>query len=51
MKTIPTALQAHYASGGTTLATLWKITRADGIVFGFTDHDAPIPFGDRKSVV
>lgn len=45
MKTIPAGLQAHYASGSTTLATLWKIIRADGEVFGFTDHDEPIPFG------
>lgn len=45
MKTIPIALQAHYESGSTTLAMIWKITRTDGLVFGFTDHDEPIPFG------
>ena len=26
-------------------AQLWKITRADGTVFGFTDHDAAVSFG------
>jgi uncharacterized phage protein (TIGR02218 family) len=44
VKTIPIALQAHYESGATTLATLWKITRTDGEVFGFTDHDAAITY-------
>src|SRR5690606_1082664 len=23
----------------------WKITRADGVSFGFTDHDRPLAFG------
>jgi uncharacterized phage protein (TIGR02218 family) len=32
----------------TTLATLWKITRADGEIFTFTDHDEDILYlGDR----
>ena len=42
---ISVALAAHYASGSTTLARLWKITRADGQVFGFTDHDAALSYG------
>jgi uncharacterized phage protein (TIGR02218 family) len=42
---IPVALAAHYASGSTTLARLWKITRLDGVVYGFTDHDAALSFG------
>lgn len=41
---IPIALQQHYDSGSTTLALLWKLTRRDGQVFGFTDHDRPITF-------
>jgi uncharacterized phage protein (TIGR02218 family) len=45
LKTIPIALQAHYSSGGTSLARLWKITRTDERVFGFTDHDEDIPYG------
>ena len=26
-------------------ALCWRVERADGEVFGFTDHDAPITFG------
>jgi uncharacterized phage protein (TIGR02218 family) len=39
MKALPTGLQAHLDSGVTTLCWCWKIERADGVVFGFTDHD------------
>jgi uncharacterized phage protein (TIGR02218 family) len=39
VKTIPAGLQAHYETGTTTLATLWKVTRKDTTVYGFTDHD------------
>ena len=42
MKTLTPAFQAHLASGTTTLCWCWKITRGDGLVFGFTDHDAPL---------
>lgn len=41
---IPAPLQAHLDSGSTSLAMLWKLTRRDGQVFGFTDHDQPITF-------
>lgn len=44
MKVIPIALANHYASGGTSLARVWKITRTDGQVFGLTDHDDDIAF-------
>lgn len=45
MKTgISAELEAHYASGAETTARLWKLTRRDGEVFGFTDHDAPITY-------
>lgn len=44
MKTLPTALEAHFASGTTTLSWCWRITRADGQVFGFTDHDRALTF-------
>jgi uncharacterized phage protein (TIGR02218 family) len=44
MKVTSAELLAHYASGATTLATLWKIERADGQVLTFTDHDEPITF-------
>ena len=45
MKTLPAALQAHLDSGTTTLAWCWRIERADGVVFGFTDHDRELEFG------
>ncbi len=44
MKTISAELAAHYAGNAHTLARLWKITRRDGEVFGFTDHDAAITY-------
>jgi uncharacterized phage protein (TIGR02218 family) len=34
----------HLAGGVTTLATCWKILRADGAVLGFTDHDRALVF-------
>lgn len=39
MKSLPTGLQAHLDDGTTTLAWCWRIERADGAIFGFTDHD------------
>ena len=45
MKSLSPALQAHLDDGTTTLAWCWKITRADGASFGFTDHDRPLAFG------
>jgi uncharacterized phage protein (TIGR02218 family) len=44
MKTFPAGLQTHLDSGTTTLAWCWKITRRDGAVFGFTDHDLALTF-------
>lgn len=39
MKSITAALDAHLAKTSTTLATCWKVTRTDGEIFSFTDHD------------
>ncbi|RVU21777.1 DUF2163 domain-containing protein [Methylobacterium oryzihabitans] len=39
MKTLPPDLAASLASGITTLAWCWIVTRRDGVRFGFTDHD------------
>ncbi len=39
MKTISASLKNHLQQDVTTLATCWKITRRDGTVMGFTDHD------------
>ena len=35
---------AHLASGHTTVARCWTLSRADGQVMGFTDHDEDILF-------
>jgi hypothetical protein len=39
MKTASVGLASHLAGTLTTLATCWKVTRLDGQVFGFTDHN------------
>jgi len=46
MRAIPEALAERLASGVTTLAHVWRITRRDEAVFGFTDHDQPLVFDD-----
>jgi len=33
------ALHAHLATGATTLCRAWIVTRKDGTIMGFTDHD------------
>ena len=45
MKSLSPALQAHLDDGTTTQAWCWQITRADGVVLGFTDHDRTLSFG------
>src|SRR5262245_57555259 len=45
MKTLPAGLQDHLDTGVTTLCWCWKLTRADGAVMGFTDHDEDVVFG------
>ena len=44
MKQLDPALQAHLDDGTTTLSWCWRITRADGVSFGFTDHDRALSF-------
>ena len=46
MIAISPELQARLDAGATTLCWCWRVERADGAVFGFTDHDAPVVFGD-----
>lgn len=46
MKALSPDLQAHLDDGTTTLSWCWRITRADGAVFGFTDHDRTLNFDD-----
>jgi uncharacterized phage protein (TIGR02218 family) len=45
MRTLSVALAAHLAGETTTLARLWKVTRTDATVFGFTDHDQDLAVG------
>jgi uncharacterized phage protein (TIGR02218 family) len=45
MRSIPAALQAKLDSGVTTLCRCWRLTRRDGTVQGFTDHDEDITLG------
>lgn len=44
MRALPEPLRAGLAAGATTLATAWRVTRADGAVRGFTDHDRDLVF-------
>lgn len=37
-------LAGHLAGGLTTICHAWAITRKDGAVFAFTDHDRPLSF-------
>jgi hypothetical protein len=39
MRAIPTDLAARLESGAASLCHAWILTRADGLVMGFTDHD------------
>ncbi len=42
MKTVSAALKTHLAGEVTTVCTCWKITRRDGTIFRFTDHDVDL---------
>lgn len=44
MKNISPELNEHIQGEITTLATCWKVTRRDNVVFTFTDHDENIEF-------
>jgi uncharacterized phage protein (TIGR02218 family) len=44
MKSISASLATHLASETTSLCTLWKITRTDGQIFGFTDASSDITY-------
>lgn len=42
MRSIPSGLQEKLNSGVTTLCRCWIVTRRDGLVQGFTDHDEDV---------
>jgi hypothetical protein len=44
VRTIDGGLAAHLAAGVTTLCRCWHLTRGDGVVQGFTDHDRALAF-------
>jgi uncharacterized phage protein (TIGR02218 family) len=44
MRALPPALTEHLQSGATTLCRCWRLTRRDGTVQGFTDHDENLSF-------
>ena len=44
MKALPAPLAAHLASGSTTMAYCWRVTRHDGTVMGFTEHDLDLVY-------
>jgi uncharacterized phage protein (TIGR02218 family) len=44
MRRIPEDLAVHIATGATTLAHGWTVTRRDGVAMGFTDHDHDLTF-------
>lgn len=44
MREIPKSLSNSLAGGVTTLCRCWSVTRTDGEVMGFTDHDRDLTF-------
>ncbi|WP_099865112.1 DUF2163 domain-containing protein [Pararhizobium haloflavum] len=44
MRQLPTAFANHLKGQATTLCSAWRLTRRDGIVLGFTDHDRDLAF-------
>lgn len=45
MKTLSGAFQSHLDGGSAFLATLWRVTRVDGVIHRYTDHDNPLTVG------
>ncbi|WP_342358525.1 DUF2163 domain-containing protein [Terrarubrum flagellatum] len=44
MRALSSSFVAAASGGATTLARCWKLTRRDGVVLGFTDHDRDLTF-------
>jgi len=45
MKKLSQELLSRLGSGTTTLCWCWRLTRNDGVEYGFTDHDLDLSFG------
>ncbi|MDB5507317.1 MAG: Transfer Agent FAD/FMN-containing dehydrogenase [Devosia sp.] len=50
MRTLDLGFKAHLESGATTLSNCWRLTRGDGVVLGFTDHDRTLSFDGTEFV-
>ena len=48
MRALDPELTAYLAGGATTICRCWRITRSDGLVQGFTDHDRELAFQGQK---
>lgn len=48
MRNLSSSLKSHLNSEVTTLATCWKLTRTDGKIFTFTDHDKDLIIETQK---
>ncbi|RFC64229.1 DUF2163 domain-containing protein [Fulvimarina endophytica] len=48
MKRFPTSLKEALAGPVTTLCECWRVSRADGMVLGFTDHDEDLVFAGTR---
>lgn len=46
MRELPESFEAQLADGVTTFAHVWRLTRRDGAVAAFTDHDLPLLFDE-----
>lgn len=44
MKTLTAALAEHLEGDATTMCHCWRVTRRDGMVLGFTEHDHDLNF-------
>jgi hypothetical protein len=44
MRDIPAGLKTHLDETSTTLCHAWRLTRSDGLVMGFTEHDRALSF-------
>jgi uncharacterized phage protein (TIGR02218 family) len=44
VRTLPTGLADHLKGQCTTVCRCWKLTRIDGVVLGFSDHDRQLEF-------
>lgn len=48
MRIIPDDLKTHLGGEATTICHAWRVTRRDGTVLGFTDHDHDLAFDDTS---